>query len=128
MESIRETQKKYCSRALMLSIIICVFCIAGNQVAIGKGLILGTVFSIVNFVLMGEALPHKLGKSKKKTFVISLGSIYFRYLILAIPVVVAIKFDQFNLFSAIAGIFTVQIVILGDHLLTFFANLRRKKI
>lgn len=128
MESIRQTQKKYCSRALTLSIIICVFCIAGNQIAVGKGLILGTVFSILNFILMGEALPHRLGKSKKKTFIISIGSIYFRYLILAIPIVIAIKFDQFNLFSAIAGIFAVQIVILGDHLLTFIATMRRKKI
>ena len=36
---------------------------------------------------------------------------------LAIPLVVAIKFDQFNVFATILGIFMIQLVILGDHLL-----------
>lgn len=84
---------------------------------IGKGLILGTVFSIVNFILMGETLPMRLGKSKGRIFLASLGSILIRYIILAIPVVAAIKFEQFNFFAAVAGLFMVQFVLLADHML-----------
>jgi len=86
-----------------------------GQQPIGKGLVLGAIFSVVNFVLMGETLPMRLGKSKRRTVTIALGSIMFRYVLLAIPLVVAIKFDQFNVFATILGIFMIQLVILGDH-------------
>ena len=73
---------------------------------LGKGLVLGAVFSIVNFIVMGEALPMRIGKSRKKTIVISAGSIFVRYFLLTIPLVLAINFEQFNLFSVIIGIFS----------------------
>ncbi len=117
MESIRQTQKKYCSTAIMVAIFAGLFFIAGDQSAVGKGLILGTVFSIVNFILMGEIIPHKIGKTKGKMFGLSLGSIFFRYFIMAIPIIMAVKLEQFHLFSVIAGIFMVQLMILGDHAL-----------
>jgi len=117
MEEIRQTQKKYCSRAMTLAIFVgFAFILAGFK-PIGKGLILGTVFSILNFILMGETLPMRFGKSKGRTFFVSLGSIAVRYFVLAIPVVIAIKFEQFNFFAAIAGIFMVQFVLLADHML-----------
>ena len=115
MESIRDTQKKYCSTAIMVAIFAGLLFIANDQSAVGKGLILGTVFSIVNFVLMGQMIPHKIGKSKRKTFGLALGSIFFRYFLLAIPLILAVKLDQFHLISVIAGIFMVQMTILADH-------------
>ena len=41
---------------------------------------------------------------------------FIRYLILAIPLVVAVKFEQFHLATTITGIFMVQFVILAEHL------------
>jgi len=117
MESIRQTQKKYCSTAIMVAIFAGLFFIAGDQSAVGKGLILGTVFSIVNFILIGEMIPHKIGRTKGKTFGLSLGSIFFRHILMAIPIIMAVKLEQFHLFSVIAGIFMVQLMILGDHAL-----------
>ena len=128
METIRQTQKKYCSTAMTMAIVSGLIFILAGQKPIGKGLVLGTVFSIVNFILMGETLPHRIAKSKGKAFVLALGSIYFRYIILAIPLVIAIKFDQLSLFAAIVGIFLVQIVILGDHLYQYIFLARRKRI
>jgi hypothetical protein len=90
------------------------FILAGQQ-PLGKGLVLGAIFSVVNFVLMGETLPLRLGKSKGKAFSLALGSIFFRYALLAIPLVVAIKFDQFNILATVLGLFMIQLVILGDH-------------
>lgn len=128
METLRQTQKKYCSTAITVAILGGLIFILAGQKPVGKGLILGSLFSIVNFILMGETLPLRIGKSKNKTFMWALGSIYFRYIILAIPIILAIKIDQLNLFAAIVGIFLVQIVILGDHFYQYISFSRRKRI
>ena len=128
METLRETQKKYCSRALAAAIFAGLFLIMAGQRPLGKGLILGAVFSVVNFVLMGETLPLRIGKSKEKTFIIALGSIFLRYLFMAIPLFVAIKFEQFHLFAVIGGLFLVQLMILVDHLVALMMTTRRKQI
>ena len=109
MESIRETQKKYCSRAITTAIFAGFLLIIAGQVSVGKGLILGTIFSIINFIIMGETLPLRIGKSKNKTFLISLVSIFSRYILLAVPLIIAVKFDQYNLISVIVGIFMIQL-------------------
>jgi len=115
-EMIRRTEKRYCAVTMAAAILMALVFIVLEQKPVGKGLVLGALFSVINFVLMGETLPARLGKSRKKTFTFSIGSILVRYLILAVPVVVALKFSQFNLVSAVIGIFGVQIVILADHL------------
>ena len=115
MESIKETQKRYGSRAIWIAIGVGFgFFLAGYK-PMGKGLVLGTIFSVINFVLIGQALPLRIGHSKRKTFVLSLGSILFRYMLMAIPVVVAVKYEQFDLVGTIFGLFMIQIVIMADH-------------
>jgi len=47
---------------------------------------------------------------------------------LAVPIILAIKFEQFNLFSAIAGIFMIQLVILVDHVITIISPSREKQL
>ena len=108
---------------MMVAVIAGIFLVLIGQQPIGKGLVLGAIFSVINFVLMGETLPMRLGKSKRKTVTLALGSIMLRYVLLAIPLVVAIKFEQFNVFATILGIFMIQLVILGDHLIAgVFSN------
>jgi hypothetical protein len=124
MDQIRQLQKKYCSTSLSIAIITGFIFILCNMKPVGKGLILGSIFSIINFILIGETLPAKLIKSKKKTFFLSLGSIYFRYAIISIPIFLGIKYDQFNLISVIIGIFSIQIIIILDNI--FLKNKDRK--
>ncbi|UCD77808.1 MAG: ATP synthase subunit I, partial [Desulfobacterales bacterium] len=88
----------YGSIAITLAIVIGLCFILAGHKPVGKGLILGTIFSVVNFILMGETLALRMGISKGKTFFLSLGSIFFRYILLAIPLIVAVKFEQFNVF------------------------------
>ena len=128
MEALKQIQKKYATWTLTLAIVIALFLILIGQKPVAKGLILGTVFSVLNFILMGKTIILKFGKSKRKTFSISMGSIIFRYLLLAIPLITALKFEQFNLMAAILGIFMIQFVILSEHLLTFIPSLRKKQI
>ena len=128
MEALRQTQKRYCSRAITAAIFAGLFFILIGQEPVGKGLILGTVFSIVNFVLLGETLPLKLAKTKGKATFLSLGSIFFRYLILAVPIFMGIKLEQYNLFAVIAGIFLVQFFILADHVFSLIWPARGKQV
>ncbi len=129
MKEIRETQKKYCSLSLVTAIIVGFFLIIAGQSTVGKGLILGTLFSSINFALMGEVLPHKVGKSRGKTYLVAVGSIISRYLLLAVPIVLCIRSpERFNLFAVIIGIFMVQLVILLDYLKSAILLTRRKKI
>jgi hypothetical protein len=128
MDAIRETQKKYCSRAMLAAIFVGLVFILTDQSAVGKGLILGTFFSIINFILLGQAIPLKAGKSRGKSFFFSLGSIFFRFALMAIPLVVAIKSVKFNLFAAIGGIFMVQIIILADHIVQILFSTRSNQV
>ena len=128
MEALRQIQKKYCSRAITAAIFTGLFFVLIGQAPVGKGLILGTIFSVVNFILMGETLPMKLGQSKGKAALASLGSIFGRYIILAVPLIIGIKFEQYNIFAVIAGIFCVQFVILAEQAFIVFLSARGKQL
>ena len=128
MDAVKQAQKKYTTLALTLSIGVGLLFILMGQKPVGKGLILGAIFSVLNFILMGKTITLRLGKSKRKTFSISMGSIILRYLLLAIPLIAALRFKQFNLVAAILGIFMIQFVILSEHLLALIPSLRKKQI
>jgi hypothetical protein len=114
-ETLRQVQKKYCSRALLVAVVVGLTFILAGYKPIGKGLVLGALFSIVNFVLMGETLPLKIGMSKRKASLLSFISICFRYALLAVPLIAAVKMPQFDLTASVIGIFMVQLMILADH-------------
>lgn len=87
-----------------------------GQKPMGKGLILGTLFSAVNFALAGEWIQFQLGHGKAKTFFLSFGSVIIRYAFIAVPLILAVKLEQFNIWATICGIFMIQILIVGNHL------------
>jgi len=127
MESVKQTQKSYGSRAIWIAIVVGLgFFLAGYK-PMGKGLVLGTIFSVINFVLIGQALPLRIGYSKGKTLFLSLGSIFCRYILMAVPIVVAVKYEQFDLVGAILGLFMIQFVILADHILKLVSSNPVKK-
>lgn len=115
MEAIRQTQKKYGSRAMAVGICVALILILAGYRALGKGLMLGAVFSVINFVLIGETLPLSIGKSRKQVTAYSLGSIIFRYAILAFPLVIAATRESFHFAATAVGIFMVPLVILSEH-------------
>jgi CBS domain containing-hemolysin-like protein len=122
METIRQIQKKYGSRAMATAVLTGFLLILVSQKPLGKGLILGTIFSVINFILMGQAIPLKAGKSRKQSVALSFLWIMIRYALLAVPLFVAIRFEQYNLFAVIAGIFMIQIMILGDNLFGMWSS------
>ena len=126
MGPVRKTQKKYCSIVLFLAILTAACFIITGYKPVGKGLIMGTLASILNFVLMGETIPLRLGHARRKTFIISLGSVYFRYIIMGIPIFFAIKMAEISLIATVIGIFSVQILILSEHLAKIILSTRKK--
>ncbi|WP_028325556.1 ATP synthase subunit I [Desulfatirhabdium butyrativorans] len=114
--SIRELQKQYGSRAMILAIAAGLVLILAGRGAWGRGLILGTLFSVINFVLMAQALPKTIAATRKRSTLLSFGSVGLRYLILAVPILIAFKSSRFEIFGVCIGLFMVQIVMLGERL------------
>jgi hypothetical protein len=124
MNEFQQTQKEYCSQAMMLAIGAALIFMAVGDKPISKGLILGTLFSILNFILIAQSLPSRLDKGRSKTFLVCLGSVWLRYAVLAVPLIVAAKFESFNFFAAAVGILMVQVVILGRQLVNKVLSMR----
>jgi len=107
-----EVQKKYGSRALVLAIGAGLVFLAAGQKEICRGLVLGGVFSAVNFALMGQFLHYRLADNRKAAARRSLFALLVRYVLLAVPLVLAVQSERFNLPATVVGIFMVQLVIL----------------
>ncbi len=100
---------------MTIAIVVGLLLILGGFAPQGKGLILGTIFSAVNFVLIGVGLPATLGQPGRKRFVKSFGFILFRFALLAVPLVLAAKTNRFDLSATIIGVFMIQLTIMADH-------------
>jgi hypothetical protein len=110
--AIRALQKTVGTRAMVLALVAAGICIAAGARPVGKGLLLGTLFSILNFVLMGATLPMRLQATRRRAFWGALGGLLPRYLLLAVPVILALRLDQLDLWATVGGLFMVQAVIL----------------
>lgn len=119
MEAIRNTQKKFGSRALATAVVFGLLLVLLGQKTLAKGLVLGTLFSVINFVLMGQVLPLLVDPSRRRSVLISCGSILFRYMLLALPLLLALKLTNVDFWATVLGIFMVQITIMGDQLFHF---------
>ena len=104
--------------------------VAADEVNPSIGCSVGNVFKEH---LTCPIVARKVGSGKiddrvrrAATFFLSLGSIFFRYALMALPIIVAIKFEQFNLVAAIVGLFMIQFVILADHLVKLISPIRNK--
>mgnify|MGYP001828200513 CR=1 FL=1 len=117
MDPVRQTQKKYGSRAMTIAILAGLVLIMIGQKPAAKGLILGTIFSVINFVLIGQTLPLRLSQSKTRSSLLSLSSIVFRYALMAVPLILAVKLEQLNIAAVIGGLFMIQLVIIADQLI-----------
>ena len=113
--TVLDIQKKYGARALMLAIGAGLLFFVVGQKGICRGLVLGGVFSAVNFALMGQAMRYRLSDNRKAATRRSLVSLLLRYALLAIPLVLALRSDRFNFPATAVGIFMVQLVIIIEH-------------
>ena len=102
---------------MVMAVIAGMIFILAGQKSIAKGLVLGSVFSVINFVLIGEILPMIITASRKRSVLFSFASMLFRFLLLSVPLLLSLKMESLNFAAATVGIFMVQIVIMGSHIL-----------
>jgi len=116
MDKDRQILKKYSSQAMFVAIIVSVIFIAFGFKSVGKGFLLASIFSVINFGLIAFLNPFILGRTRFKTGSFAFLSITIRYALLAIPLVVSLKNDSLNFYAAAAGLFTVQVIIIFNQL------------
>jgi hypothetical protein len=114
MEAVKQLQKKYGSTAMFIAIVLALILIMLGYKEMAKGLVLGALFSVINFVLMGESLQSRLGRSRRGGTMVSFLLIFLRFGLMAIPLIVSIRYDQYHIVATIAGLFMVQAIILTD--------------
>ena len=120
MEAIRHLQKRYCGGALSLAIVVSLATYLAGWPGVTRGLLLGALFSALNFALLGQTMTQKLSGAHRRNTVIALGAQLGRYLLWGVPVVVAVKLPSVDLPATIAGLFTVPIFIIADSVFNLF--------
>jgi len=104
---------------MIMAITLAILMILIGKKPMGKGLVLGTFFSVINFLIMGQFLLSQIesGRSRTRAAVFALGSIIFRFAILAIPLVISMRVNSISFIGVVLGLFMVQVAILINHLL-----------
>ena len=116
-KEVKRFQNRVCSFALLFGSSVSFFSLILGMPSVAKGFLLGTCFSVINFILMCLFLPFSWGKESRKAGAFSLGSLFIRYAVLSIPIIVAIKDRSFNIAATVAGIFSVQMVLFGYYVI-----------
>ncbi len=87
--------------------------ILAGQREMARGLVLGTLFSILNFVLMSMSIQFRMQKTQRAGTVMSLLLVLMRFGFLALPLIVAIHYDKYHIATTISGLFMVQVVMMA---------------
>jgi hypothetical protein len=111
-----RVQKRTITFVLTLAVVVGGALLLLGHTALAKGFLLGSLFSCLNFFLMAIFLPACIGRGRSRSTVISLATLCFRFALLAIPLIVAVKQAQFAIPSTIVGLFMVQIILIADQL------------
>ncbi len=112
-----RVERRICSHAITVSLMLASIFILLNANAVAKGLLLGTLFSIANFLLLSMSIPMTLGKARVRAGLIALGSLLLRYGLLSIPMIVGLKYAAFSFVAVVAGIFSIQIITMFEYVL-----------
>ena len=85
--------------------------------SLARGVVLGALFSVLNFVLMAQILPYQLGvgRNRGRASLVALGSLGLRLALMAVPLIVSARSDRFNFWATAAGLFTIPVSIFVDH-------------
>jgi ATP synthase protein I len=125
MEAVSDIRNRYGSAALAVAVVVGILLVLLGYKPVAKGFVLGTLFSILNFVLIAEFLPRTLGRTQRQTFLFSLLSIAFRFSLLAVPLILSLRSEAFSVTGVVPGLLMVQGTIFADHLYRLAADRRK---
>ncbi len=113
-KDLQQFQRRLARKAFGASVIVAVVIFALGYTPIAKGLVLGALFSVLNFVVMASILPFQLGLKRRKATGFAILSIMLRLGLLALPLIIAMKSDSFQWTAVAVGLFVVPVTILID--------------
>jgi ATP synthase protein I len=124
VETLHRFQRQLARKAFGASVLISVVLFALGYKTVARGMLLGSLFSVLNFVIMAYALPRQVGYARRKATGFAMISILLRFALLALPLTIAFKFPMFNWPAVAGGLFAVPLVIYIDQVLLqrLFAN------
>ena len=100
-------KKALIKKALLISLAVACILLALDFKSAAKGVALGCLFSVVEFMLMARRLERRLIRQGDRDFFGLIG----RYFLLAIPLIIALKLPSINFFATVGGIFAVKAAI-----------------
>jgi ATP synthase protein I len=115
MSDYATLQKAVIKKALLLSLAVACIFLALNLKSAAKGIALGAIFSVVEFKLMALRLERRLTRQGKIRNYFGLAG---RLVLLAIPLIIAIKLPSINFAATVGGIFAVKAAIFYHFLLS----------
>ena len=114
MKPIDDLQRRYGSRALAAAVILGLLAHFAGWPTVTRGLLLGSLFSALNFVLLGKTLARRLGGGPRGGTIGNRLARAGRYLLWGVPAVLAVKLPAVDLPATVAGMFMVQMSLLLD--------------
>lgn len=112
MAVIDTLQRRYCTRALAVAVVLGLATHLAGWPAASRGLLVGSLFSVLNFILLGKELARHLDDAPQRGRVPKRIARVGRYLLGAVPVVLAIRLPAVDLPATVAGMFMVPLTIL----------------
>ncbi len=109
MDDFVKFQNRIIKKTLFIAVGLCMVCLVLNQTAIAKGIALGTLFGVLDLKLMALQMHRRLIRYvRSQDHLSTLG----RFVLLGIPLFVALKFPSINFFATVFGLLSVKFVIL----------------
>ncbi|MBW1980356.1 MAG: ATP synthase subunit I [Deltaproteobacteria bacterium] len=108
MSSYDDLQKVVIKKTLFLALGAACLCLVLDQKAAAKGVALGSLFSVLDFKLMAIFLPRRVLRGGRYAAIA--GQIP-RFLLMSIPIVLAIKLPSINLAATVLGLLLVKAAI-----------------
>ncbi len=114
IEKYWKYQRRISKRAFGSAVICGLIIFVLGYKAVARGLILGGLFSVLNFSIMAYILPYQVGYQRRKATMVACASLFGRLLLLAVPIGVGFYSERFNMVATIVGLFTIPLFLLID--------------
>jgi hypothetical protein len=108
MDDYGTLQKALIKKALLISLAVACIFLALDLKSAAKGVALGSIFSVVDFKLMALRFERRFGRRSGYR---DLFGFFGRFLLLSIPLIIAIKLPTINVAATVGGIFAVKAAI-----------------
>jgi len=113
MESLLRFKKTILVQMLFLAAFVAAIFLGLGYTSSARGFVLGSIFSMANFLVMSYLLARRIGKSGRRAGTASGLSMLVRLAILGLSLFIAIRNPaRFNLIWTIIGIFNLQISVI----------------